>query len=117
MPAAGNPPSPSTPSLPWRQESACVIVRVRLTPKSSKDGIDGIEATAEGPALKARVRAVPADGEANAALLKLLSQWLGVAQGSLKLAKGGKSRVKSVAITGNLKEIEARLAERLAGPG
>jgi hypothetical protein len=94
--------------------SGCVIVRVRLTPKSSKDTIDGIETTAEGPALKARVRAVPADGEANAALIRLLAQWLGVAKSGLRLAQGGKSRVKSVEITGNPEDIEARLAERLA---
>jgi uncharacterized protein YggU (UPF0235/DUF167 family) len=102
-------------SLPWRHGGACVIVRVRLTPKSSKDAVDGLEATAEGVALKARVRAVPSEGDANAALLKLLAGWLGVAQSSLRLAKGGKSRVKSVEITGNTGDIEARLAERLAG--
>lgn len=102
-------------SLPWRHGGACVIVRVRLTPKSSKDAVDGIEETAEGPAFKARVRAVPSEGEANAALLKLLAKWLGVGQSSLRVAKGGKSRVKSVEITGNPGDIEARLAERLAG--
>lgn len=102
-------------ALPWRHGGACVIVRVRLTPKSSKDAIDGVEATAEGPAFKARVRAVPSEGEANAALLKLLANWLGLGQSSLRLAKGGKSRVKSVEITGNTGDIEARLAERLAG--
>lgn len=101
-------------SVHRRAGAGCVIVRVRLTPKSSKDSIDGIETTAEGPALKARVRAVPADGEANAALLKLLSGWLGVGKSSLRLTQGGKSRVKSVEITGNADEIEARLAERLA---
>lgn len=94
--------------------SGCVIVRVRLTPKSSKDTIDGVETTAEGPALKARVRAVPADGEANAALIRLLADWLGVAKSGLRLVQGGKSRVKSIEITGNSKDIEARLAERLA---
>lgn len=107
--------SASRVSRPWRQGSACVIVRVRLTPKSSKDAVDGIEETAEGTAFKARVRAVPTEGEANAALLKLLAQWLEVGQGSLRLAKGGKSRVKSVEITGNPDDIEARLAEKLAG--
>ena len=90
-------------------------MRVRITPKSSKDMIDGIETTAEGPALKARVRAVPADGEANQALLTLLAGWLGVPKGSLRLAHGGKSRVKSVEIAGNSERIETRLAERLAG--
>ncbi|MDP1908254.1 MAG: DUF167 family protein, partial [Hyphomicrobium sp.] len=80
-----------------------------------KDMIDGIETTAEGPALKARVRAVPADGEANQALLTLLAEWLGVPKSSLRLAHGGKSRVKSVEITGNSEGIETRLAQRLAG--
>lgn len=102
-------------AVPWRSRAGCVIVRVRITPKSSKDAIDGVEATAEGPALKARVRAVPAEGEANAALLALLGGWLGVPKSSVRLAKGGKSRVKSVEITGNAEEIEARLANRLAG--
>lgn len=102
-------------SQPWRRNGACVIVRVRITPKSSKDTIDGVEITADGPAFKARVRAVPSEGEANAALLKLLAQWLEVGKGSVRLAHGGKSRIKSVEITGNADEIEARLAERLAG--
>ncbi|HEX2841602.1 DUF167 family protein [Hyphomicrobium sp.] len=99
---------------PWRSGAGCVIVRVRITPKSFKDTIDGIETTAEGPALKARVRAVPSDGEANAALLTLLAQWLGVSKSSVRLAQGGKSRVKSVEITGNTEELEVRLATRLA---
>lgn len=106
---------PAPGAEPWRTAPGCVIVRVRLTPKSSKDVVEGIEATAEGSALKARVRAVPAEGEANAALLKLLAQWLGVPKSSVALAQGGKSRVKSVEITGNVDEIKARLAERLAG--
>jgi len=102
-------------AAPWRAGRGCVIVRVRLTPKSSMDAVLGVENTAEGPALKARVRAVPSDGQANAALITLLAGWLGVGKSSLRLAHGGKSRLKSVEITGDIKEIEARLAERLAG--
>ena len=101
--------------VPWRRGAGCVIVRVRITPKSAKDTIDGVEETADGPALKARVRAVPADGAANAALMKLLADWLGVPKSGVALAHGGKSRLKSVEITGNAEEIEARLAARLAG--
>ncbi len=101
--------------VPWRARAGCVIVRVRITPKSSKDTIDGVEETADGPALKVRVRAVPSDGAANAALVTLLAGWLGVPKSSVTLAHGGKSRVKSVEITGNAEEIEARLALRLAG--
>ncbi len=35
---------------PWRPAAGGVMVRVRVTPKSSKDAIEGIEETAEGPA-------------------------------------------------------------------
>lgn len=104
-------------ALPWRAGSGCVIVRVRITPKSSKDTIDGVENTAEGPALKARVRAVPSDGEANAALVALLAKWLEVPKSSVRLAQGGKSRVKSLEITGKTSELEARLAAKLNGLG
>jgi uncharacterized protein YggU (UPF0235/DUF167 family) len=60
------------------------------------------------------VRAVPSEGEANAALLTMLAKWLGVAKSTVQLAQGGKSRVKSIEIAGKTGEIEARLAERLA---
>lgn len=106
--------APRPAGQPWRAGAGCVIVRVRITPKSARDAVEGLEDTAEGPALKARVRAVPAEGEANAALLKLIARWLGVPKAALRLAQGGKSRVKSVEIAGNPGEIEARLAERLA---
>jgi len=40
---------------------------VRLTPKSGCDAIDGVQEFGDGrPALMVRVRAAPADGEANA---------------------------------------------------
>ena len=51
-----------------------------LTPKSSLEGVDGVEQTAEGAAFEGRVRAVPAEGEANAALEKLVARWLDVPQ-------------------------------------
>ena len=95
--------------LPWRQDSSCVIVRFRLTPKSSKDVIDGLDVTAEGPAFKARVRAIPEDGAANAALERLVSEWLQVPKSAARLVAGAKSRVKSIAAGGDVNEIEDRL--------
>ena len=42
-----------------------LTLHVRLTPKGGRDAIDGIETLSDGKAvLKARVRAVPEDGEA-----------------------------------------------------
>jgi uncharacterized protein YggU (UPF0235/DUF167 family) len=100
---------------PWRIAGGRLVVRVRLTPKSSRDAVEGLEATAEGPAIKARVRAVPEDGAANAALERLIADWLGVAKGDVQLEKGGKSRVKSLTVAGEpgmlLERLEKRLAE------
>lgn len=98
---------------PWRHGDACVIVRVRLTPKSSKDTIDGIETTADGPAFRARVRAVPSEGQANTALEKLLATWLGVPRSLVEVVSGGKSRVKSLAVSGNIDSLDAVLTTKL----
>lgn len=100
--------------VPWRHGDARVIVYFRLTPKSSKDGVDGLLATAEGPAFQARVRAIPEDGAANAALEKLVAEWLGVPKRSAQLASGGKSRLKSIAIDGDVNELDRRLRAKLA---
>jgi uncharacterized protein (TIGR00251 family) len=99
---------------PWRTGAGCVIVRVRVSPKSSKDTIDGVEPTADGPAFKVRVRAVPADGEANEAVERQLADWLGVPRRSVSVASGHRSRVKSLQIMGDTTSLETRLADRLA---
>lgn len=99
--------------MPWRQTSEGVVLRVRLTPKASRDGVEGIEATAEGPAVKARVRAVPSDGEANSAVAKLVADWLDVPKSAVTLVSGGKSRIKSLAIRGEPARLARDLAMRL----
>ncbi len=74
---------------------------VRLTPGSAADRIDGWDVDAEGrPVLKVRVRARPVEGEANAALILLLSKSLGVSRSSVSLARGGQSRLKMIEIEG-----------------
>lgn len=74
---------------------------VRLTPGASSDRIDGWDVGADGrPVLKVRVRARPVEGEANAALLKLLSKALGVPKSAVALDRGGQSRLKMITVTG-----------------
>ena len=54
-------------------------VTVRLTPKAGRDALEGVAQLADGRSvLQARVRAAPHEGEANAALIKLLAKALGV---------------------------------------
>ena len=102
---------------PWRLVPGCVIVRVRLTPKSSVDAVGGIASTAEGPALKVRVRAPPSEGEANDALERVVATWLGIPRSRVGLAGGGKSRVKTLRIDGVPTAIEHRLRALLGAVG
>ena len=74
---------------------------VRLTPGASADRIDGWDVDADGRAvLKVRVRARPVEGEANAALLKLLARALGVPKSAVTLGRGGQSRSKMISVAG-----------------
>ena len=74
---------------------------VKLTPGSSVERIDGWDVDADGrPVLKVRVRARPVEGEANAALLKLLARTLGVARSAVALDRGGQSRLKMIRVEG-----------------
>ena len=82
---------------------------VRLTPKSSRDALEGAESGADGGAwLKARVRAVPEDGKANKALIALLSRKIGVAKSRIRLQSGATSRLKTLVL--ECSEGEAREA-------
>jgi len=99
---------------PWRAGDGCVIVRVRLTPKSSVEGVEGVIPSAEGLALAARVRAVPAEGEANAAVEKLIARWLDVPKSTVRVTGGAKSRIKSLTISGDRVCLEQRLKAKLA---
>ncbi len=84
---------------------------VKLTPGASADRIDGWDVDAEGrPVLKVRVRARPVEGEANAALIKLLAKALGVPKSAVVLQRGGQSRTKMVTVEGlSEPELKARL--------
>ena len=64
---------------PWVVAANGVTLMVRLTPKGGRDAIDGIERLADGSVvLKARVSAAPSEGEANAALMRLIAKAVGV---------------------------------------
>jgi uncharacterized protein len=102
---------------PWSIRAEGVTVRVRVTPRSSRDEIEGVEATAQGDALKVRVRAVPDKGAANAAVIEALADWLGVPKSTVSLVAGSTSRVKSIAISGDGAALAARAERRLAESG
>ena len=100
--------------LPWHATSGGVLVDVRLTPRGGRDAIEGMARRADGRVvLKARVRAAPSEGEANAALCQLLARAVGTAPGQVTLVSGATAREKRVRIVGDAASLGAALA-RLA---
>ena len=78
-----------------------VRLAVRLTPRGGADRLDGWGRDDAGRAfLKARVRAAPVEGEANAALEALLAKALGIARSQVSVARGATQRLKTVEIEG-----------------
>ncbi len=94
-----------------------VALAVRLTPKGGRDAIDGIAHLADGRSvLKVRVRAAPSEGEANAALLRLIAKAAGVPPRDVALTAGATARIKQLAISGDGPTLIAAL-EKIAAKG
>jgi uncharacterized protein len=101
----------------WSPTPDGVVVLVRLTPRGGRDAIEGVEQLADGRSvLKARVRAAASEGEANAALIKLLAKTLGVASRDVRLAAGATARLKRVQVAGAGTMLAAAL-EKIAAIG
>jgi uncharacterized protein len=99
---------------PWIHSADGVIVDVRLTPRGSRDAIEGIERRADGRVvLKARVRAAPFEGQANTALCRLIADVLHTAPRQVTLVGGSTARAKQIRITGAADAIVEKL-QRLA---
>lgn len=65
--------------------------------------------------IAARVRAIPEDGAANAALCRLLAMACGVPASRVSVAGGATSRVKTLAIAGEASDLAKALASSVAG--
>jgi len=73
-----------------------VVITVRVTPRSSRDAIEG---EFQGM-LKVRLTAPPVEDRANDALVRLLAARLNVPRSAVRILTGGKGRVKRVEIAG-----------------
>jgi len=98
---------------PWSQTAGGVLLDVRVTPRGGRDAVEGVECRADGRlVLKARLRAAPAEGEANEALRQLLAKALGIAPRQVEIASGAATRQKRLRIAGDPRLLDAAL-ERL----
>jgi uncharacterized protein YggU (UPF0235/DUF167 family) len=88
-------------------------LKVRLTPKSGSDRVEGVEEAGLGPALKVRVRAAASKGAANSALTNLLASWLGVPKSCIAVVAGAKQRRKTLLIAGDSQQLIELISARL----
>jgi len=101
------------PGKPWSLAADGVMLDVRVTTRSARDAIEGVECRADGRVVvKARLRAAPIEGEANEALRRLVAKALGVAPRQVEIASGAAARLKRLRITGDARLLDATL-ERL----
>ncbi|WP_291845543.1 DUF167 family protein [Maricaulis sp.] len=90
-----------------------LLLRVRLTPGASRDGLDAWQGDAAGQVhLAARVRAVPEKGKANTALVALLAKQLAIPKRDIDVIRGATSRLKTVRLTAD-EVVQARIVAQL----
>jgi uncharacterized protein len=89
-----------------------VVVAVRLTPKAAQDALDGVGSLPDGSqAAMARVRALPAKGAANSALVELLAKALKIPRRSIAIVGGAGGRLKRVRIAGDGDLLAAKIEQ------
>jgi uncharacterized protein len=79
-----------------KEREGAVLFAVRVTPRASRDAIEG---EYQG-ALKVRLTAPPVKDRANVALRHLLAKRLNVSVSAVRILTGEKSRTKRVSIAG-----------------
>ena len=98
---------------PWRLCSSGLELRVRVTPRATLESVGGMVETGQGMAIAVRVRAAPQDGEANAAVERLIAGWLGIPGSAVGLVSGARSRVKALQVAGEAGQLAARVQSRI----
>ena len=83
-----------------------VLMAVRVVPRAARSGLAGMR---DG-ALLVRLNAAPVDGAANAELVEVLADALGVPRRAVSITVGERSRRKTVLIRGlSADEVAARI--------
>lgn len=115
---AGAPPAGADAATPWTVGLSGLSLRLRVTPRGGADALEGIAILSDGrPVVLARVRALPADGAANAAVEALVAAAAGVPKRDVRVAAGRTQRTKTVEIDGDGATLASAIAAALASAG
>ena len=92
-----------------------LVLAIRLTPRSAREGFGGIWRDDKGAAwLQASVRAVPEKGRANAALIAIIAKRIGIPARDVMLESGDTARLKRIRLVGRSDEAD-RIGRELDG--
>ena len=95
---------------PYAAVAGGVRLAVRLTPRASRNGIDGVVTGADGRmALQIRLTAPPVEGAANAALIAFLAETLEMRKADISIRSGQTARVKILHLSGDGATILSKL--------
>lgn len=99
---------------PFHTVAGGLEVRLRVTPKASRDAIQGVVADAQGSGvIKLAVTAVPENGNANAAVIKMLAKKWKLRKTDMHIVRGLTDRNKTLLIDGNAETLMASLGNYL----
>jgi len=93
--------------LALRRSGDRVLVTVRVAPRAAGDLVGG----ERDGALLVRVTAAPADGKANAAVLRILAKALDVPPWEVRLVRGATAHTKVLSLPASAEAALRRLAE------
>jgi len=100
----------SRTALPIQAAETGIKLALRVTPKSAREGIEGVEERpGAGAQLRVRVRAVPDKGKANKAVIALLAEAFALPQGVFSILSGETARDKVLFIAGAPGPLAAQL--------
>jgi len=100
---------------PYAATQSGVRLALRLIPRASRNGVDGIADDAEGwPLLRLRLVAPPVEGAANKALIAFLAKTLSLRKADTTIRSGETGRVKILHLAGDSAAILHKLDNWLA---
>jgi uncharacterized protein (TIGR00251 family) len=101
--------------MPFTPVAKGVRLAVRLTPRASREGVDGVvQGPDERRMLQLRLAAPPVDGAANTALIAFVAKALRLRKSEVAIVSGEKARLKLLELSGDPQGLSARVTAWIA---
>lgn len=99
-------------TIPLKEKDGKTYLTIKVTPRGSANKIQSLEKDLFGDLIiKVMVTAIPDKGEANQAVIELLSKQLKVAKSSISIIAGQTARIKVLTIATSASQIWQRLQQ------